>query len=341
MFGLSYFRELKMRQEQGQELDLSDDCFAENISQDMLNRIFFKKFTDILLPHRQVSVGSFTYDREAGYSFDRQLVANLPEFRDRRLGDYQVPEYQGIIPTVILTPTILNQGRQLYVSASPVSFLARPNQVSEHYFAKGCGIEFRRFYKDQQPDSLLMSTALRMNATFPFILPVVRLPSKPVMEVMDAGAIDNYGTQTCIRYLFEFREWFEENTAGILVVQIRDNDRQDPIRASSDEKGGYGIFQPLGGGYYSMTESRDMSNDYMLAFMQEWFHGKVEVLTFEYPRETSDQPASLSWHLTRREKQKILASMGTAHNQNSLAALRRMYEVPYPAIKAPLHLSSR
>ncbi len=36
-------------------------------------------------------------------------------------------------------------------------------------------------------------TALRINATFPYVLPNVWLPSKPVIDVMDAGLRDNYG----------------------------------------------------------------------------------------------------------------------------------------------------
>ena len=327
MIGLAYYRELLFRQQQGEALTLSDPAYGSRISGDMLNRIFLRMFTDLLLPNRQVQVGAHRYDRETGFAFDDQLAQNLPEFAGRRLSDYAPLEQRGVIPQLVLTPTIINQGRKLYISSSPVAYLTQPRQISAQYASKFSGVEFRRLFANQQADSLLMTTALRMNATFPLVLPVVELPSEPAMRVMDAGAIDNYGTQTAVRYLYEFRDWFARNTSDVLLIQIRDNTRQDPIR---DLKPGpvwlskYG--QPLQGGLYSMVEAKDMSNDYLLEFVKSWYRGKVEVLPFEYPKEISPEPASLSWHLTEREKGNIYQSLGTELNVRSFAAIQEYYE---------------
>ncbi len=326
MFGLSYFRELYLRQQLEEGVNPADPAYANHLSKDMLNHIFFKMFTDLLMPNRTTQVGSHRYDRETGYSFDQQLVANMPEFANRRLADYAPYEQQGIIPQLVLTPTIINQGRKLFISSSPVSYLTRPNQISEGYASKVEGVEFRRLFADQGADSLLMSTALRMNATFPVVLPLVELPSEPVMSVMDAGAIDNYGTQTAVRYLYEFRDWFAQNTSGVVIIQIRDNVREDPIRyASGDFPMIDRLSLPLRGGYYSNIEAKDMSNDYLLEFVQSWFKSDIEVLSFEYQRETTREPASLSWHLTAREKRNIEQSMNASLNQQSLANLQEIF----------------
>jgi hypothetical protein len=58
----------------------------------------------------------------------------------------------------------------------------------------------------RDPGNLKLTSALRMNATFPYITPVVSLPSEPMMRVMDAGC----ATTTAIgppQLPHTFREW--------------------------------------------------------------------------------------------------------------------------------------
>jgi hypothetical protein len=323
MFGLSYFRELYWRQQQGELASLQATQYQENISKDLLNRVFFKMFTDIVLPTRSVQVGDESYDWETGYSFDQQLAHNLPQLAGRRLGDYREAEAQGLIPQLVLSPTVINQGRQLYVSASPVSYLARPNRITDRYFTRSRGVEFSRLFAQHDPDSLLMTTALRMNATFPIVLPVVELPSHPLMEVMDAGAIDNYGTQTAVKFLFEYRDWLANNTAGVLLIQIRDNDRLDPIREAHLPI--TRTLASINGGVYSMSQAKDINNDYLLEFMQEWYPGNLEVVTIEHPNERSKEPTSLSLHLTQREKRNLDSRIYAPINEPAFLLLRELY----------------
>ncbi|MEL7192475.1 MAG: hypothetical protein AAFO96_08550 [Bacteroidota bacterium] len=325
MFGASYFRELYLRQQKGEEIDPFHPQYRENISQDLLNRVFFKMFTDILLPTRKVEVGCNEYDWETGYSFDHQVGQNMPEFTGRKLGDYAEWEAKGTIPQLILSPTVINQGRQLYISSNPVSYLTRSNQISSRFRTRVKGVEFRRFFENHSPDSLSMISALRMNATFPIILPVVELPTVPSMEIMDAGAVDNFGNQAGLRYLYEFRDWFAENTSGIVFLQIRDNVLNNPIREPYNKHSFSKVFAPLGGGYYSMAQAKDINNDYLLEVVHEWFDGPVEVVPVIYPRELSDEPVSLSWHLTKREKKMIEHSLELPSNQRAFQVLKDLY----------------
>jgi len=325
MFGLTYFRELYWRNQQQQAgLNLQAPAYSHNVSKDLLNRVFFKVFTDIVLPTRGVTVGGNKYDRETGYSFDEQLAVNMPELAGRQLSDYAPSEAAGELPMLVLSPTVINQGRQLYVASSPVSYLARPNRVSDRFLTRSRGVEFRRMFAEQEADSLLMTTALRMNATFPLILPVVSLPSQPAMEVMDAGAIDNYGTQTAVKFLFEFRDWFMENTSGVLLVQIRDNDRTDAIRDPFSTPIGQ-LLAPLDGGLFSMSQAKDVTNDYLLEFLHEWYDGYTEVVNIEYAIKSSKKPVSLSLHLTQREKQYLEQSLHAPHNELAFNVIREFY----------------
>ncbi|MEM7659169.1 MAG: patatin-like phospholipase family protein [Bacteroidota bacterium] len=325
MFGQSYFRELLMRRQLGESMEMQSPAYRENISKDLLNRITFSVLTDLFLPNRKVSIGAQKYFRETGFAFDDQLATNLPELNQRRLGDYARHEADGLIPNVILTPTILNQGRQLYISASPVSFLTRPNRITDRFASRSKGVEFRRFFAEQAADSVLMTTALRMNATFPLVLPLVELPSEPAMTVMDAGAIDNYGAATAVKYLFEFKDWFAANTSGVVFIQIRDNGRRDPIRKAAAKHPISRLTAPLDGGYYSIVQAKDMQGDYLFEFVHEWYDGLVEVIPIEYPQETSSDPASLSFHLTKLEKANLRKALKTPQNVASFQLIEEIY----------------
>jgi hypothetical protein len=61
-----------------------------------------------------------------------------------------------------------------------------------------------------------------MNATFPYVLPNVWLPTNPVIDVMDAGLRDNFGQENTLRFIESFKNWLQENTAKVVIIQIRD-----------------------------------------------------------------------------------------------------------------------
>jgi hypothetical protein len=82
----------------------------------------------------------------------------------------------------------------------------------------------------QDADSLRFLSALRMNATFPYITPNVSLPSTPAMEIMDAGLSDNFGVSDAVRFLYVFRQWIGENTSGVILLSIRDTPRSTSSR---------------------------------------------------------------------------------------------------------------
>jgi hypothetical protein len=325
MIGAAYFRELAMRQALGDAVNVRGEQYKLNITRDMLNRVAFRLFTDGIVPNRRIEIDGLAYDYERGIAFDRQLQLNLPELAGRKLRHYSEVEAQGIIPSMILTPSILNQGVKLYISASPVAFLAGRKTIASDFPSKAHGVEFTRMFGRHGADSLSIASALRMNATFPFVLPVVELPSAPPMMVMDAGAIDNYGVQTAVGYLFTFRKWFAQHTKGVVFIQIRDNIRHDPIQDLSKSGFMARSFAPLGGGYSAIVEAKDTGNDLLLESVNTWYEGSFDMVSFEYPQETSDRPAAISLHLTEREKVSILRSVYTTHNERSFNKLRGMF----------------
>jgi hypothetical protein len=61
-----------------------------------------------------------------------------------------------------------------------------------------------------------------MNAAFPFVLPAVRLPTNPPLDVIDAGAIDNLGQSLTLRLLWKQRSLLASTASKIIWIEIRD-----------------------------------------------------------------------------------------------------------------------
>ncbi len=68
-----------------------------------------------------------------------------------------------------------------------------------------------------------------MNATYPYVLPNVHLPSMPGIEVLDAGFRDNYGIVSAVRFIHVFKDWILKNTSGVVMVQISSSENIENI----------------------------------------------------------------------------------------------------------------
>jgi hypothetical protein len=70
-------------------------------------------------------------------------------------------------------------------------------------------------------------SALRMNATFPYVLPNVWLPTNPIIDVMDAGLRDNFGQESSLRFIEVFKDWLKEIHQQSCIAP---DPRQEPWR---------------------------------------------------------------------------------------------------------------
>lgn len=329
MVGAAYYRELFLRQAIGEipsDQPLWDKRFVYPIGRDLLNRICFKIVTGLLLPTAREQVGGAAYLSDRGWSFDDQLAKHIPYFDKRRISDYADYEEQALIPQMILSPVIINDGRKLYVSAMPVSYLCRNFNYDGTRLLDGItGVDLRRFFRKQEADSLLFTTALRMNASFPFITPYVRMPSEPPIQVMDAGLADNYGLETAARYMNHFAPWFNDYTDGVLLLQIRDSKSQSmdvPTWHSGNTLAQ--MLDPIGGTYSAYYATTDLMNDQYLYQIDQSLKGKLQFACFEYASADSGSlRASLSWHLTTKEIQAIEAVIADSANQSAFRTVEQ------------------
>jgi len=324
MFGLAYRREVYLRSLTDDSIDLNSQEYIDRMGMDVLNPIGTSlALNDWFIRFQKFRDGTYIYSKDRGYALEKQFNDNTLRFVDKRLGDYAAPEREALIPMMFFSPSIINDGRSLYISSQPVAHLTFNHPSLLKGQALQSAVEFRRLFKNQDADNVWFSSVLRMNATFPFISPAVSLPSEPEMEVMDAGFRDTYGASLAIKHLYAIRKWVEKNTSGVVILQIRDSKKIEPIHENETRSLVKLITNPLGHIYDNLFIMQDYINDDLTVYAQDWLDADLEVIDLELTRPELED-ISLSWHLTTKEKTIIERS---AYNKKNQAAMQRLNEL--------------
>lgn len=326
LLGAAHVREAMLRHAEGDRLAPQDPSLIDDMGKDLLNAISFAVVTnDLFFPISSFQYGSFAYRKDRGYLFEHQLNENTHGFFSKKIWEYRQPEGEAKIPMLIASPFVLNDARRMLISPQGLSYLMRPNAGRLTPQVEIDGIDFGRFFAAQQADSLAFSSAMRMNCTYPFILPNVWMPTTPAVETLDAGFRDNYGLGLAVRFTHVFKDWIRENTGGVVFVQIRCWDKIHSI-APSDDKGVFeNMLTPAEAAGGKMTDMQDFEQDNGIALLNDAMGGNlVEMVRFHYRPVRKNREASLSFHLSRREKLDIFEAFYTADNQASVKALKQV-----------------
>jgi len=239
------------------------------------------------------------------------------------LGYYTEKEKSAQIPTIIFSPTIVNDGRRLLISSQNLNFLNENSKVAGNLSNSYENIDYQTFFKNQSPNSVRFSSVMRTNASFPFVMPMVTIPTIPEVQLMDAGIRDNYGAKVAIEFIYTMNDWIKENTSGVIIVQIRDTKKvlgNDPLkRVSMLDK----ITLPFGNMYKNFTRTQDFDQDELLKVSITNFKFPIDVVSFNL-RESRSERISLSWHLTKQEKQKIDLAFDSVLNQKALNRMQKL-----------------
>lgn len=329
MIGASYLRELYLKKQQGENINIYDEKYIDNISKDLLNSIGFTIVTnDLFLPWTNFEVDGKVYRKDRGYIFEKQLNENVDHVFQKKLRDYKQPELEAKIPMLFITPSIVNDGRRMVVSPHEVAYMTiapigmeRPNAVEID------AVDFGRTFQRQGAQDMRFATALRMNATYPYILPNVYMPSKPGIEVMDAGFRDNYGINSATRFIHVFKDWIQENTSGVVLLQISAQVKVEEIQPNDDQGAIESMLNPLGiAGQILILQ--DYEHDTNLGFVYDLLgRDKFDVIRYiYYPKDEKKERASISFHLTSKEKDDVLQSFFLEQNDGKLERLRKALE---------------
>jgi hypothetical protein len=304
MFGAAYFRALSLLKQRDPAIDLQDHKYTDAISEDLLNPLFSSFVArDLVSPAQKFRVGKYEYVKDRGYAFEQKLNINTKGVLDRQLREIEPDEQAARIPLMLLSSVITRDSRTMLISTQPISFLMRPVFDS----AKIMGVDpdavdFGSFLKKQDPMNIRLLTALRMNATFPYVLPNVWLPTKPVIDVMDAGFRDNFGEQVAIRFMNVFRDWIQRNTSGVLLIQIRDRKVggwESPFESKSITEI---ITKPILLLQYNWYKMQEYNQDDLLSVFEQLMGDNFYKMTFQYVPKKVNEGVSLNFHLTRQEK---------------------------------------
>ena len=327
MLGAAYFRALsRLRDGEDPAIRLQDLKYVDDISGDLLNTLFSSFVArDLASPVQKFKVGNYEYVKDRGYAFEQKLNANTRGLLNKQLKDLAADESAARIPLMLFNPVITRDSRAMIISTQPVSFLMRPRYDSSRIPAMDPdAIDFGALFVRQDPMNLRLLTALRMNATFPYVLPNVWLPTNPVIDVMDAGFRDNFGEMNAIRFLNAFREWIQENTSGVVLLQVRDRKAggwENPFESGDITEI---ITKPLlllQDNWYKMQE---YSQNDLLSLSQSGMGFPFRKLIFQYVPKTEDAGAALNFHLTKQEKLNIIGSLENEENKRSFNEFRKL-----------------
>ena len=328
MLSESYYRELywKKKEQLMKDNFSGDEKLIKSLGSDMLNTTIFNGVVaDLFLNPTQVKIDGTSYAKDRAYAWEKQFNENTQQLLSHPISDYINAEKNASIPMLVVSPTILNSGGALHISAQPVSYLLNASPLIHPELKQlPSGIEFTRYFKNKNAYNLRMSSALRMNAAFPYITPATTLPCSPALEVLDAGLHDNYGTQNATQFIFSFKEWIQENTSGVVLLQIRDTPKKLDVENNSAKS------------FFEKTSSpiKNLSDNFLV--VQDYISDKLirnvsmtKDLSFEYiliqMPETKER-VSLNWHLTEKEKNTLLTGIYSNQNKKELQKLKSILQ---------------
>ena len=202
---------------------------------------------------------------------------------------------------MIFSPSIISNNKQLIIS--PI----KHNFINENRYFDGNTLD--------GIDSVKLSSVLRMNATFPYLMPIITTPEPEKLNVMDAGLIDNFGIKVMSDYLNENKDWINANTSGVILIKIVDkvyvqnNTKYSPISK---------LALPIKF-FYANFDLQNKNNNRLLQQVENEINN-FNLIEFNLGK--SDDDISLSWHLTKKEKQDIINAIDSPKNQKSLMLLK-------------------
>ncbi|MDB5203039.1 MAG: hypothetical protein JWQ27_2448 [Ferruginibacter sp.] len=326
MLAATYYRELYRYKQKDSSINLHDPRYTDDIAGDLLNPVFTSMMArDMLAPAQKFSVGENKYVKDRGYAFEKKLGDNTHGMLNIQFRDVAEAEAKATVPLIIFNSVVQSDGRKAMLCSQPLSFLMKPQVLHADTSLSPDAIDFAALFHQQQPMNLRILTALRMNATFPYVLPNVWLPSEPVIDVMDAGLRDNYGQETSLRFIDNFRDWIAANTRGVLILQLRDrlSDNWDPYETKSVTDM---IVTPATMLQHNWFKLQDYFQADQFSYFKQANDSTISKLSIMYMPEKEDRSAALNFHLTGREKRDVMQSFYNPLNQVAIKKIMALMD---------------
>jgi hypothetical protein len=253
---------------------------------------------------------------------------------DVKFEDLKSGEEAGWRPSLVLSPMVVDTGAPILISNLSLKGIIEAGSEQLNFF---------QIFPEAR-NSFRLKTAVRMSATFPYISPIVELPTSPPQRVVDAGYYDNYGVGTATAILREpnIMKWLKENVEGIMIVQIRasavhlppDSKMQAPVdgfcKQSRQVQDGSGPFTwltgPLEGAAAGRAVSMRVRNDQALNMLADIYgldrNGRdfLQWVVFE-----NSARASATWSLPHAELECFREQLDLNVNKLAFAKLEEWW----------------
>lgn len=308
MMGITYYRELYLREHLNIVDDLYNEKYVTNVSGDLINKITSTIVTnDIFFGFKKYELDNKKYTFDRGTAFELAFNNYTENVLKKPINEYESFEKNATIPMLFINTISISDLRKIVVSPHNVRYMMQAdtdisgsnNNISID------AIDFKSFFRHNNPENLNVISAVRMNATYPLILPNVSLPSEPKIDVFDAGIRDNFGIESAVRFINVFQRWIRNNTSGVVIVQIRDNIKNKEIEDFEYKTFVSKLGSSFGSIYSNITNSQDFLQDYMLEGTNEVLDGNLSLYNIEYSVSENKKRASMSLRLSQKELENV------------------------------------
>lgn len=310
MIALGYYRSLYHEDIKKNTFSRIQKTYTENLVKDVLNAVMFTFCTnDIFGIRHHITIDGIRYVKDRGYAWEKKLNENTDYILDHPLSYYAQDEYEGYLPQLIFSPLSINDGRRVLISNQPMTILCRPFDTISDITYKPDGIDMQTIFATNKPEKILLTSAMRASATFPYVMPNINLPSTRHNELMDAGMRDNYGMNLLLQYMYVMQDWINANTSGVVVVQLRNSKSDLEVREYSDNSLFKRLNNPLSHVMANLDEIPDYQDDYNMSYVRNYIDVPITYESLDYIPQKSNQKASMSFRLNNSEKRDIEKAM--------------------------------
>lgn len=256
---------------------------------------------------------------DRGTALEDVWEKNAPRL-GRPFRDLLAGEKAGWLPSLVYAPVLVEDGRRLFVSnlqldtvartMGPLASCAQPTcqqsvSAMQLFACAGNGI-----------GEIKLSTVARLNATFPWVTSAALLTTNPDRRVVDAGYYDNFGVDIATAWIHKNSAWIQQNTSGVMLIQIRDDVSQKPKLDSAEgptriHEWYSALSTPIEGFFNAWDASMSFRNDQKVEVLADDPHlgGRehffaTQVFSFRDDSPKKDE-VPLEWYLDRAAIEKL------------------------------------
>lgn len=292
-----------------------------------------------------------TPGRDRGEALEIAWELHLPELADP-LHELAPAERGGVLPSLVFAPMLIEDGSQMLMSNLDLDWYAAADRwrrdslppdctIDEFSPSEGGCVNARQFFARVPAETVKISTAARINASFPYASPAVTLPFDEHPRAVDAGYYDNYGIKLATEWIVRHTRPCSPDVAclddrPILLLELRDHDPDKRIK--SGRRLGvailHEIISPIQGLFGARLHVATHRNAVAVDALRRSLGDQFQHVVLHF-----DGEASLGWELTQDERRRIWEQAADENSWSQIEAWWRIHK-PHAQAGSELELPS-